>query len=329
MTIDKNRLLGQINKFNRLKILVIGDLILDEFIWGNVRRISPEAPVPVVEVTRESLRLGGSANVVNNLNALGCKSALCGIVGNDLNGERLKNLLEEMGVDCTGIIQKNNRPTAIKTRVIAQHQQVVRFDKERVLAVSELTRGKITGYIKSILNSIDAVIISDYGKGVISKELLEEIIPIITANNIPLAVDPKLLNFPFYNKVTVITPNHHEAAEASGFSTEDEENLIEAGSALLKKQESDYILITRGENGMSLFEKNGELTHIPTVARDVYDVTGAGDTVIATIALALASGASMKEAAVMSNHAAGIVVGKLGTATASIDELKLAIEGHR
>ena len=329
LNIDKNRLLDQIKRFNRLKILVIGDLILDEFVWGNVRRISPEAPVPVVEVARESLRLGGSANVVNNLNALGCKSALCGVVGKDQNGEKLKKILIDMDVDCNGIIQKDNRPTAIKTRVIAQHQQVVRFDKERVLAVSNVTRDKIIYYIKSILNSIDGVIISDYGKGVITRELLEEVIPMITGQSIPLAVDPKLLNFPYYNKVTVITPNHYEAAEASGFDTENEEGLIDAGNALLKKQESDYILITRGENGMSLFEKRGEITHIPTVARDVYDVTGAGDTVIATIALALAGGASMKEAAVMSNYAAGIVVGKLGTATVSVDELTVALEAHK
>jgi len=329
LNIDRNRLIAHIKRFNSLKILVIGDLILDEFIWGNVRRISPEAPVPVVEVERESLRLGGSANVVNNLNALGCKVALCGVVGNDLNGSRLTGLLKEMDVDCSGIVEKKNRPTAIKTRVIARHQQVVRFDKEKAFPASRQTRERIIAYIKAVAGSLDAVIISDYGKGVISKELLEDLIPMITAQKIPIAVDPKLLNFPFYKGVTVITPNHHEAAEASGFDTEDGENILKAGKALLKKQDSDSILITRGENGMSLFEKSGDITHIPTVARDVYDVTGAGDTVIATVALALASGASMKEAAFMSNYAAGIVVGKLGTATTSVDALITAIEGRK
>lgn len=325
MIIEEERLVKITDNFKGKKILVIGDLILDEFIWGKVKRISPEAPVPVVEVQKESLRLGGSANVVNNLSALGCEVALSGVIGNDDNGKRLTGILEEMNVDYNGVVIKENRPTAIKTRVIAQHQQIVRFDREKTMPVMQSTIEKIKAYIMRNISSMDAVIISDYGKGVVTTELLSEILPEIAKNNIPVAVDPKPLNFSSYQGVTVITPNHHEAAEAAGIETETSEDLKKAGDKLLKSNNSQSILITRGENGMSLFEKGGEETHIPTVARDVYDVTGAGDTVIATMALSLASGATLPEAAILANHAAGIVVGKLGTATTTVDEIKAAI----
>lgn len=325
MFLNVEEIIKCMKHFQDKRILVIGDLILDEFIWGRVRRISPEAPVPVVEVERESLRLGGSANVVNNLHALGCKVSLSGVIGNDTNGGRLRKLLDDMNVDCSGIVVKDNRPTAIKTRVIAQHQQIVRFDREKVLPVKRSTAKKIIEYLKENIGRMDAVIISDYGKGVICGDILSEIIPEIRTRNIPIAVDPKPINFSYYKGVTVITPNHYEAAQASGCDTEDEKGLIDAGRKLLKEREAEAILITRGENGMSLFENNGQTTHIPTMARDVYDVTGAGDTVIATMALSLASRLSLKESAVLSNHAAGIVVGKLGTATATIEELIAAL----
>lgn len=326
MKLDKKTAISHIDSFKKQKLLVIGDLILDEFIWGKVRRISPEAPVPVVEVERESLCLGGSANVVNNLHALGCKVALCGVIGKDENGIRLKNILEGMDIDCGGVIVKEDRPTAIKTRVIAQHQQIVRFDREKPSPISEYSKGKIIDYLKEHLDDIGAVIISDYGKGVISEDLLSKIIPIIRSKGVPIAVDPKPVNFPFYQGVTVITPNHHEAAEAAGTNTETEEGLLETAEKLLASQNSESILITRGENGMSLFERSGTTTHIPTVARDVYDVSGAGDTVISTMALTLASGADLKEAAILSNYAAGIVVGKLGTAPITLEELKDRVE---
>lgn len=325
MIIEEERLVKITDNFKRKKILVIGDLILDEFIWGKVKRISPEAPVPVVEVQKESLRLGGSANVVNNLCSLGCQVALSGVMGNDGNGRRLGAILEEMNVDYKGVVIKENRPTAIKTRVIAQHQQIVRFDREKVMPVMQSTIDKIKAYIMVNISSMDAVIISDYGKGVITNELLAKILPDISKNNIPIAVDPKPLNFSSYQGVTVITPNHHEAAEAAGMETETSEDLKKVAAKLLKKNKSQSILITRGENGMSLFEANGDETHIPTVARDVYDVTGAGDTVIAIMALSLASGATLKEAAILANQAAGIVVGKLGTATTTINEIKSTI----
>ncbi|MDT8318592.1 MAG: D-glycero-beta-D-manno-heptose-7-phosphate kinase [bacterium] len=325
MIIEQERLSEITERFKDKRILVIGDLILDEFIWGKVSRISPEAPVPVVEVQKESLRLGGSANVVNNLSSLGCRVALSGVIGNDDNGKRLISILEKMNVDYKGVVIKENRPTAIKTRVIAQHQQIVRFDREKTMPVMKSTIEKITDYVMKNLSSMDAVIISDYGKGVITEELLSGILPKISRKNIPVAVDPKPLNFTSYQGVTVITPNHHEAAEAAGMATETDEDLKKAGARLLESNRSKSILITRGENGMSLFEQDGKETHIPTVARDVYDVTGAGDTVISTMALSLASGATLREAAILANHAAGIVVGKLGTATTTVDEIKSAI----
>ena len=325
MIIEEKRFFTITDNFKNKKILVVGDLILDEFIWGKVKRISPEAPVPVVEVQKESLRLGGSANVVNNLCSLGCQVALSGVMGNDDNGRRLVGILDEMNVDYTGVVIKENRPTAIKTRVIAQHQQIVRFDREKTAPVMKSTIDKIKAYIMKNISSMDAVIISDYGKGVITDELLSEILPDISKKGVPVAVDPKPLNFPYYQEVTVITPNHHEAAEAADMETETSEDLKKVAAKLLKKNKSQSILITRGENGMSLFEANGDETHIPTVARDVYDVTGAGDTVIAIMALSLASGATLKEAAILANQAAGIVVGKLGTATTTIDEIKSTI----
>jgi len=328
LIVESKTLFRHMDNFSDRKILVIGDLILDEFIWGKVRRISPEAPVPVVEVERESLRLGGSANVVNNLKALGCKVALSGVMGNDSNGDRLRDLLEDMDVNCEGVIIKDNRPTAIKTRVIAQHQQIVRFDRERSIPIKESTTKSILAYLKDNLGDIDAVIISDYGKGVISKKLLHRALPEIAGRGIPIAVDPKPVNFPYYKGVTVTTPNHHEAAAAADTETDSEKGLAGAAQKLLAKNKAKSILITRGENGMSLFESDGQVTHIPTVARDVYDVTGAGDTVIATMALSIASGATLKEAALMANHAAGIVVGKLGTATTTVEELKAAINGE-
>ncbi len=307
--------------FKTKKLLVIGDLILDEFIWGKVRRISPEAPVPIVEVESEDLRLGGSANVVNNLTALGCKVSLCGVIGKDDNGDKLLQILKGMDVDCRGVVIKEDRPTAIKTRVIAQHQQIVRYDREKPSPISEYSRNKIINYVKENMTDIDAIIISDYDKGVISKELLSSIIPLINKKNIPISVDPKPVNFTLYQGVTVITPNHHEAAEAAGKSAETKENVNAVGVALLESNKTESVLITRGENGMSLFERDGQITHLPTKARDVYDVTGAGDTVISVMALSLASGATLKEASVIANHAAGIVVGKLGTTPATIDDL--------
>lgn len=315
-----------INNFRKASVLVIGDLVMDHFIWGKVRRISPEAPVPVVEVNSESLMLGGAANVVNNIHSLGGKVLVCGVIGRDDMGKNLVHELKLKGISSDGVIAEAGRPTSVKTRIIAHSQQVVRFDREKKDKIHLDTIKAIIDYVKGKISSVDTIVISDYAKGVLSEELVEEIITIAKKRNKPVAVDPKVSHFDYYKYATIVTPNNDEASQASGIDIESESSLLRAGEVLLNKLGSDAVLITRGEHGMSLFESNGEITHIPTVAKEVYDVSGAGDTVIGTVALAIASGASFKEAAVISNFAAGIVVGKVGTATVAPGELKGALK---
>ena len=323
-----NRGIEILGNFKKGTVLVIGDLVMDHFIWGKVRRISPEAPVPVVEVNSESLILGGAANVVNNIHSLGGRVLVCGVIGKDDAGKKLVHELKQKGIPSDGVIVEGDRPTSIKTRIIAHSQQVVRFDREKRDKIHLDAMKSIIDYTKKKIGSVGVVVISDYAKGVISEELVEEVINIAKKNNKPVAVDPKVSHFDFYKNVSIITPNNDEASQASGIDIEDDASLLRAGDVLLKKLGSDAILITRGEHGMSLFENNGGITHIPTVAKEVYDVSGAGDTVIGTVALAIASGASFKEAAVISNFAAGIVVGKVGTATVTPEELKKAVENR-
>ena len=300
-------------------ILVIGDIILDHYIWGKVSRISPEAPVPVVEVTREEFLLGGAANVAHNIVSLGGRASVIGINGQDIAGEALMNILRQRGVNVDGIFTEN-RPTTVKTRVVAHNQQVVRFDREdRKYVDGKILKG-ILAYINSVLFRYDAVIVSDYQKGMISSELISDIVKKTKSRDMFIAVDPKVGHFDFYKGVSLITPNLMEASSGSNTEIRDDNTLLKAGRSLIKKLSCKAVLITRGEQGMSLFEKN-KVTHIPTVARKVYDVTGAGDTVISAFTLACASGANMEEAAVIANHAAGIVVGEVGTAVATPEQL--------
>lgn len=313
-----------IDGFKRARILVVGDLIMDHFIWGRVRRISPEAPVPVVEVTSESLLLGGSANVVNNIHSLGGKSLVTGVIGRDDDGRRLIKALKDKGISADGIIVDAKRPTTIKTRVIAHSQQVVRFDREKKDRIEPESSVRVLSYIRKAVKSVDLVVISDYAKGLITDTLVEETRDICGSLGKPIAVDPKVEHFDYYRGVTVVTPNNVEASQASGVDITDDASLHRAGEVLFNKLGCGALLITRGENGMSLFEADSE-THIPTVAKEVFDVSGAGDTVIGTLALALASGADFKEAAVLANFAAGVVVGKVGTATLTPEELKNAV----
>lgn len=315
-----------LNNFKKQRILVIGDLMLDHFIWGRVSRISPEAPVPVVKVVSENMMLGGAANVANNINSLNSHVLLCGVVGDDEGGKAFVNELKKKNMSADALIIDKKRPTIIKTRIIAHHQQVVRFDRESDDYLNLDTAKKILDYVKRKINGIDALVISDYAKGIVSRELVEEIVAVAKKKNKIVAVDPKVSHFDFYKSVTVVTPNNDEASRASGIDIKDDASLLRAGEILLNKLGSDAVLITRGEHGMSLFEKDGSITHIPTVAQEVYDVTGAGDTVISVFTLALAAGASLKEAAVISNFAAGIVVGKVGTATVAPEELKSALK---
>lgn len=312
--------------FKGKRILVIGDIILDRYIWGKVNRISPEAPVPIVEVTDDSFLLGGAANVANNIVSLGGSATVVGVIGKDRAGEVVTDLLRERRIDLA--LFEDSRPTTIKTRVIAHNQQVVRFDKEDRSALSGRVLKGIIDYIRESIKGFDAVIVSDYKKGVISKALMDEVLKITRPLKKFVALDPKVGHFHIYKGVSIITPNLSEASHGSGVEIRDEKSLIKAGKTLLKKLSCDAVLITRGEEGMSLFA-NDKITHIPTVARHVYDVTGAGDTVIATFTLAYAAGASLEESAMIANHAAGIVVGEVGTATATPERLRQSLRSFK
>lgn len=317
---DRHR--AALARFADTRILVIGDLIIDHFIWGTVSRISPEAPVPVVNVTRENLLLGGAANVLNNIYALGGKGEMCGAIGRDTMGDHLLELLQALGSATAGIVKSADRPTTKKTRVIAQHQQVVRFDREKSGPLPPEVREKFSAYLDQHLAGFQAVIVSDYNKGVVSAELMAMLMAKLKSRqDIPVIVDPKPHHLERFTGATILTPNLHEAEKMAGMNIVSAADLSEAARLIKKQLGCAALLITRGEAGMALFE--GELPPllIPTTAQEVYDVTGAGDTVIATLALGLAAGLSFSEAAILANRAAGIVVGKLGTATVTPEEL--------
>lgn len=323
-----NRLKEYIDRFSEAKVLVIGDIIMDEYVWGDVSRISPEAPVPVVEVKRETKMLGGAANVIHNIATLGAKPTLCGVVGQDHAGKAIINEINNMGLTSDGIVLEQGRPTSIKTRVVARNQQVVRFDRETRTDIRPESIENLLTFIRENLDGLDAIVVADYGKGVISATLmkgLRKLIQSAPGESVKIAVDPKTGNFEYYHGVDVITPNHHEAGIFCRFEIVDEETLVRAGKQMLKELNCRSVLITQGKDGMTLFENGGEIIHIPTVAKNVFDVTGAGDTVIGTFSLALASGLDLKSAAVLSNYAAGIVVGEVGTSTVSAEELKKLI----
>lgn len=327
-----NPLLKYLEKFSGVRVLVVGDLMVDNYIWGNVSRISPEAPVPVVEVTEESIRLGGAANVFNNIIALDGRAELCGVIGPDEPGRWLQGEVKRCGASPDGLVVEPGRPTIQKTRIVAHSQQVVRFDREKRQPIASSSERKIFEFISDQIEStqdrFDCLILSDYAKGVITQGLVKDLLHLTQKNGIPVVVDPKVSHMDYYREVTVVTPNHLEASQASGVEITDERSLMEAGQRLLKRLNSEAVLITRGERGMSLFEKNGAITHIPAMAKAVFDVTGAGDTVVSTLALALGSGASLLEAASLANHAAGVVVGIVGTATVSREMLRDAVNSN-
>lgn len=322
---QRNRLVEAISSFAGCSVLVIGDLMLDTFIWGDVQRISPEAPVPVVEVMDETQLLGGSANVVRNVAALGAQVVVTGIVGDDWAGRKLRELFGEIGVTTDGLIVENDRPTTSKTRIIARNQQVVRFDKERRIPLQGNALAKVLSFLKNGLSRVDALLVSDYGKGMITRELMDGIRSLRREHRFPVIVDPKVQDKDLYRGVTMVTPNHHEASRMSGMAVYDGETLARAGKRLLQELECEMLLITRGKEGMSLFLQDDDTVDIPTVARRVYDVTGAGDTVLATVSLGLVAGLSPVEAATLANIAAGIVVGEVGTAAISSSQLMQAI----
>ena len=323
--LSRERATALASGFEGKRIVVLGDLMLDEFIWGRVRRISPEAPVPVVEVDRHTLALGGAGNVVSNLVALGASTAPVGVLGEDSDADRLRTAFGEMGVSTSGLVVDPARPTTVKTRIIAHNQQVVRADRESRAQITEMIEERVFACFREELAAAHAIVVSDYGKGLLTPALLARALRAARERELIVCLDPKMRSFVHYQPVTVITPNNQEASDASGVTIEDDKSLTAAGRKLLGSIDARAVLITRGEEGMALFTGGGaagaEVVHIPTVAREVYDVTGAGDTVIATLALALASGASLEEAAVLANHAAGVVVGKVGTASLTREEL--------
>jgi D-beta-D-heptose 7-phosphate kinase/D-beta-D-heptose 1-phosphate adenosyltransferase len=309
------------------RVVVLGDIMLDEFVWGEVTRISPEAPVPVVDIRRESAHLGGAANVLANVIALGAKAYVVGVTGNDSAGERLRASVHDVNPEQAGeyLVVDGTRPSTTKTRIIAQNQLVVRADREHRGAVSAEVEDRIIGLLETLVESADALVISDYDKGVVTPRILSRILP-LAYQRIPVLIDPKLRNFSSYRPATLITPNHHEALRMAHLEEDSNEGLNQAAKIIRAELGCDSVLVTRGDRGMMLVEGDDAPVFIQTMAREVYDVTGAGDTVIATLATALATGASMIEAATLANHAAGIVVGKLGTATTSAEELIASFE---
>jgi D-glycero-beta-D-manno-heptose-7-phosphate kinase len=321
LTYNPAELARYVDRFPQATILVLGDIIMDEYIWGHVNRISPEAPVPVVEVREETQMLGGAGNVVNNIASLGGKAILCGVTGEDDTGREIVQRVGDLGLVTEGILAEPGRVTSIKTRIVAHNQQVVRFDRESRKEIGEDCAARILGFIRGIRHQLNAVIVSDYGKGVISGDLMKGLKELL-GGSVLIAVDPKPEHSEYYRGVDVITPNHHEAGAFCGLDITDEETLLRAGARMLEDLRCRSVLITQGREGMTLFERGGEVSHIPTVARKVFDVTGAGDTVVGTFCLGLASGMDLKSAAIISNIAAGIVVGEVGTSTVRAEDLK-------
>lgn len=318
--LTKTRVEEVLNALRERNVVVLGDVMLDEFVWGEVTRISPEAPVPVVDVRRESVHLGGAANVLANLLALGARGIVVGVVGTDDAGKRLRNGLRELGASDDNLITDDTRPSTTKTRIIAHNQLVVRADRESRAPVNSRIEDAIVSYLKEALRDAHAFLVSDYDKGVVTPRILGEILP-FAYERVPVLIDPKLRNFNHYRPATLVTPNHHEALRMSDSEDHSDDGSHHAAKVIREKLGCDAVLITRGDRGMMLLQKDGQPVYVETAAREVYDVTGAGDTVIAALAAALATGATMVEAATLANLAAGIVVGKVGTATATAAEL--------
>jgi len=320
--LDLDRLETILRAVRGQPILVIGDVMLDRYLWGNVSRISPEAPVPVVDVERETMRLGGAANVCNNVKCLGALPRLLTVLGDDAVGERLQAEVKAAGLPTECMIKDPSRRTTQKTRVVARGQHLVRADEEDRAETSGNVAEALLAQLPACLDGAAAIIISDYGKGVVTKSLLETLLAMARERDVPVAVDPKDTHFLSYQGVNVITPNQYEAAEVLGYKLRDDQAVTRAGTELLSRLGARSVLITRGEKGMSLFEAQGGRTDFPVTARSVYDVTGAGDTVVSAFATAQVGGATAREAALVATHAAGLVVAELGTAVPDVDALR-------
>jgi rfaE bifunctional protein kinase chain/domain len=308
--------------FAAQKVLVLGDVMLDRYLWGDTSRISPEAPVPVIEALQESVRLGGAANVAHNVRALGGEPLLVGLVGEDGFGHELTGVLQARGIAPEWLVRTDRRRTTCKTRILARNQQVVRVDREDLGAISGDLIERIVESARRSLDLATACVVSDYGKGVILPAVLEPILQRARARGIPVCVDPKETHFQSYRGVTLITPNQSEAGVACGRRISDLPGLLAAGGFLLESLACESVLITRGEHGMALFRQGAEPLGFPVISREVFDVTGAGDTVVSVCALTLAAGADPTEAAAIANHAAGRVIREVGTATTTREALR-------
>jgi len=327
-TLSLQRVRQILNAASKTRILVVGDVMLDQFVWGSVARISPEAPVPVLEFERESCMPGGAANVARNLTTLQVPTELYGVVGKDHSAGQLKRLLTEHHIGCRGLVTSSARPTIVKTRIVAHTQQVVRIDRESRDGIDGKVSRRLCGALESMIAHSAGVIIGDYGKGVVTQPLLEQIKTLCRKRGLWLSFDPKPVHHLNLSGLSLITPNRREAFELAQLPDETRQhnpladvNLMRVAERLLRELRPALLLITLGELGMLLCQRGQEPFHIPTVAQEVFDVSGAGDTVIATFTLAIAAGASPIEAAILSNHAAGLVVGKVGTATVTPQEL--------
>jgi rfaE bifunctional protein kinase chain/domain len=319
------RLADLVSRFPQVRVLVVGDLMLDRYVWGRVHRISPEAPVPVVHITRESISAGGAGNVATNIQALGGQVVASGLVGKDQDGRSLLQELTARGVSIAGVVTSSAAMTISKTRIIAHSQQVVRLDREERAESDGRGRVRVRAFVQKYLEDFDVVVVSDYGKGVVDAELLTLLAAMRKQRHFVYLIDPKRRNFAHYRGASLVKPNKEEAGLAAGLEIHDESALLDAGTRLLDLWQTEAILVSRGEEGMSLFKRTGEVQHFPTAAREVFDVTGAGDTVLAVCAVALGAGASFEEATILANYAAGIVVGKIGTATVHPEELQAVL----
>lgn len=326
--LDPKRARQIVRRFAKARMLVVGDVMLDHFLWGSVSRISPEAPVPVVDFQRESFMPGGAGNVARNLAHLGAQTELVGAVGNDLAARQLKSILKEQGIAHTGLVTTRTRQTSKKIRVVAHQQQVVRVDRETKAELDSRTVGRLLNAIEGKLDGTDAVLIGDYGKGVVTQELLDGIRERCQSRGIWLSFDPKPVHRLRLDHLSLITPNRKEVFALAGLPDDTnqanplkDKNLMKAVQVLMDTLQPALLLVTLSELGMLLCRRNGKPFHIPTVAQEVFDVSGAGDTVIGSFTMAVAAGASPTEAAVISNHAAGVVVGKVGTAIVEPKEL--------
>jgi D-beta-D-heptose 7-phosphate kinase/D-beta-D-heptose 1-phosphate adenosyltransferase len=322
-SLDRRHLERLVDDFAGVRLLVIGDLVLDEYVWGDVERVSPEAPVPVVHVQDETVMLGGAANAVRNVLAMGGQVECCSVIGEDVAGRQLLEMLKDLGVDPSGIVAVPGRPTTRKTRVVAQSQQIVRFDRETFDPPPPAAARALARVFSERLDAVDAVVVEDYGKGVLSRRMAATLMRRADAAGVPVVVDPKADLGP-YRRASVIKPNLRETEALSGVRIRDREDLV-AAARKLRRQTRAALVVTRGPDGVSLFEDEGPGVDVPTAPREVFDVQGAGDTAIVALALTLRAGGSLLEAAVMANAASGIVVGKVGTATANAEELKAAL----